>query len=106
MVTLNNGIFMLSMLIIVIAVVGWLSSREIPPAPSQNKGHKLSLNPITETAVNFSLARENRTVFYCILAISWFWLYGGCFLTQVPNYTVTVLNGPVSYTHLTLPTKA
>ena len=93
MVTLNNGIFMLSMLIIVIAVVGWLSSREIPPAPSQNKGHKLSLNPITETAVNFSLARENRTVFYCILAISWFWLYGGCFLTQVPNYTVTVLNG-------------
>ena len=27
------------------------------------------------------------------MAISWFWLYGGCFLTQVPNYTVTVLNG-------------
>jgi hypothetical protein len=84
---------MLSMLIIIIAVIGWLSSREIPAAPSQNKGHKLSLNPITETAVNFRLARENRTVFYCILAISWFWLYGGCFLTQVPNYTVTVLNG-------------
>jgi MFS family permease len=93
MVTLNNGIPMLSMLIIIIAVIGWLSSREIPAAPSQNKGHKLSLNPITETAVNFRLARENRTVFYCILAISWFWLYGGCFLTQVPNYTVTVLNG-------------
>ena len=74
MVTLNNGVPMLSMLIIIIAVIGWLSSREIPAAPSQNKGHKLSLNPITETAVNFRLARENRTVFYCILAISWFWL--------------------------------
>jgi MFS family permease len=93
MVTLDNGITMLCGLTVTVALIGWLSSREIPPAPSENPGKKLRLNPITETSVNFGLARENRTVFYCIMAISWFWLYGGCFLTQVPNYTVTVLNG-------------
>ena len=93
MVTLDNGITMLCGLTVTVALLGWLSSREIPPAPSENPGKKLRLNPITETSVNFGLARENRTVFYCIMAISWFWLYGGCFLTQVPNYTVTVLNG-------------
>jgi MFS family permease len=93
MVTLDNGITMLCGLTVTVALLGWLSSREIPPAPSENPGKKLRLNPITETSVNFGLARHNRTVFYCIMAISWFWLYGGCFLTQVPNYTVTVLNG-------------
>jgi MFS family permease len=33
------------------------------------------------------------TVFYCIMGISWFWLFGGSFLTQVPNFAVTVLQG-------------
>ena len=93
MVTLENGITMLSVLIVLVSLVGWISSREIPEAPSENPGQKLRLNPFTETAGNFRMARENRTVFYCILAISWFWLYGGCFLTQVPNYTITILNG-------------
>ena len=93
MVTLENGIAMLSGLIVLVSLIGWVSSREIPEAPSENPGQKLRLNPLTETSGNFRMARENRTVFYCILAISWFWLYGGCFLTQVPNYTVTILNG-------------
>ena len=93
MVTLENGITLLSGAIVLVSVVGWLSSRGIPEAPSENPRQKISLNPFAETAGNFRMARENRTVFYCILAISWFWLYGGCFLTQVPNFTVTVLNG-------------
>ena len=33
------------------------------------------------------------TVFYCTMGISWFWLFGGSFLTQVPNFAVTVLQG-------------
>ena len=93
MVTLENGITLLSGAIILVSIIGWLCSREIPEAPSENPKQKLSLNPFAETAGNFRMARENRTVFHCILAISWFWLYGGCFLTQVPNFTVTVLNG-------------
>ena len=93
MVTLENGITLLSVAIVLVSLIGWVCSREIPEAPSANSRQKLSLNPFAETAGNFRMARENRTVFYCILAISWFWLYGGCFLTQVPNFTVTVLNG-------------
>ena len=54
---------------------------------------RISLNPIAEARQNFKLAKKDPTVFYCILANSWFWLYGGSFLTQVPNFAVTVLNG-------------
>jgi MFS family permease len=92
-VTLDNGAALLSGLIVLVSITGWASSRYIPEAPSENSVQRVSLNSLTQTAQNFRMARENRTVFFCILAISWFWLYGGCFLTQVPNYTVTILNG-------------
>ncbi len=75
------------------AVIGWLSSRHIPNAPATSAAQQgtLTLNPLTVARGNLKLARKNPTVFYCIIAISWFWLYGGSFLTQVPNYSVTVL---------------
>ena len=53
----------------------------------------MAFNPFPVTAQNYRLARENPLVFHCILGISWFWLYGGAFLTQVPNFAVAVLDG-------------
>lgn len=93
MVTLENGPLLLSGLIVLVAFIGWLCSKEIPKAPPEVMNQPVRLNPLKGTRNNFALARDNRTRFFCILAISWFWLYGSCFLTQVPNYTVTVLNG-------------
>ncbi len=94
LIALPNGRFMLGAAIVTVAVIGWLCSREIPTAPpTAATTAAITWNPLRDTATNFALARENRTVFYCILCISWFWLFGGCFLTQVPNFAVAVLHG-------------
>jgi MFS family permease len=95
LVTAEQGPVYVGSVAITLAFAGWLSSRQIPDAPPALSAQQtsLSLNPLRETARNFKLARQNPTVFYCIISISWFWLYGGSFLTQVPNYAVTVLNG-------------
>jgi MFS family permease len=95
LVTADQGPFYVGALAIGFAVIGWLCSRQIPDAPADSTSgiDKLSLNPIRVTAHNYKLARENSMVFHCILGISWFWLYGGAFLTQVPNFAVTVLKG-------------
>ena len=95
LVTAEQGPVYVGLLTIGFAIIGWLSSRQIPDAPADPSAgnDKLSLNPFRVTARNYRLARENPTVFLCIMAISWFWLYGGSFLTQVPNFAVTVLNG-------------
>jgi MFS family permease len=95
LVTVEQGPIYVGALAILFAIIGWLSSREIPDAPSTIAAQQgiLNLNPLRETAQNFRLVRQNPTVFYCIISISWFWLFGGSFLTQVPNYGVTVLNG-------------
>ncbi len=95
LVTAQQGPIYVGALATALAIVGWLSSRQIPSAPpalSAQQG-KFNINPLRETSRNFQMARENPTVLYCIIGISWFWLFGGSFLTQVPNYAVTVLNG-------------
>ena len=95
LVTADQGPMYVGLLATLFAVIGWLSSRHIPNAPATAAAQQgtLSLNPLTVARGNLKLARKNPTVFYCIIAISWFWLYGGSFLTQVPNYAVTVLKG-------------
>lgn len=95
LVTEPQGSMQLGALIILVAIIGWLSSCQIPNAPAEQKASEqlVSFNPIRETAVNYRLAKHNKTVLYCIFSSSWFWLYGACFLTQVPNFSVAILGG-------------
>ena len=95
LVTGPEGPLQLGALIILMAIVGWLSSCQIPDAPAANPqlDQTVSFHPVRETAQNFRLASKNPNVILCIFAASWFWLYGSSFLTQVPNFAVSVLNG-------------
>jgi MFS family permease len=94
-VTEPQGPMQLGALIVLVAIIGWLSSCQIPNAPPEKtpNAHRVPFNPFRETAVNYRLAKHNKTVFYCIFSCSWFWLYGACFLTQVPNFSVSILGG-------------
>ena len=95
LVTEPQGPMQLGALIILVAIIGWISSCQIPKAPPEksSSGNSALLNPFKETAMNFGLAKHNKTVLYCIFCSSWFWLYGACFLTQVPNFSVAILGG-------------
>ncbi|HET6720438.1 MAG TPA: MFS transporter, partial [Rhodocyclaceae bacterium] len=78
---------------LLVAVLGYLTSRSVPPAPAPEPGLRVSLNPLSETWRNINFARENRTVFLSILGISWFWLFGALLLAQFPAYAKNVLGG-------------
>jgi MFS family permease len=95
LVTTPQGTMQLGALIILVAIIGWISSCQIPKAPAEKTASEIrvSFNPLRETAFNYSLAKQNKTVIYCIFSSSWFWLYGACFLTQVPNFSVAILGG-------------
>lgn len=87
------GTQILSGLLLVVSVIGYLSSRRIPETPPTQPYLKINWNPFTETWRTFQHARANRVVFLSILGISWFWFYGAVFLTQIPNFTKVSLNG-------------
>ncbi len=91
LITTEQGAFLVGLLAVMLASLGWLSSFYIPAAPADAPALVLKLNPYRETVRILRLAGENSVVFYSILGISWFWLFGAAYLTQLPNYVVAVL---------------
>lgn len=87
------GTTLVSVVIVVLAVLGYLSSRYVPLAPPMDPYLRINWNPFTETWRIFKFTKDNRTVFLSILGISWFWFLGSIYLSQLPNYTRLTLTG-------------
>ena len=82
----------LSVMVVMVAVTGFLSSLGIPRAPSALRG-QVSWNPVTQTWGLIRLAAENKAVFQSVLGVSWFWLIGSVYLAQIANMTRLHLAG-------------
>ena len=80
----ENGRIYVSMLVIAIAVTGWLNSRHIPLAESANKELQINWNIVTETWNIIVAATSNRLILGTIIAISWFWFIGATLLNILP----------------------
>tara|TARA_Y100001936_G_scaffold249062_1_gene298387 strand:- start:12412 stop:15747 length:3336 start_codon:yes stop_codon:yes gene_type:complete len=92
----DQGISIVSVSLIFIALVGWVASRSIPEAKAAEPGLRLNVNILQETWRMISRARETRSVFLSIIGISWFWLTGATFLSQFPNFSRVLLGGDAS----------
>ena len=79
--------------LIVVALVGYLSSRQVPVTAAVDPGLEIHWNAWKETWRIVSFAREERSVFLSILGISWFWFFGSAMTIQIPGYTLEILNG-------------
>ena len=93
LVTVPGGALWVGATVIVVASIGYLSSRAVPLAPAAAPELVMRWNPVTETLRNIAFMRGNRTVFLSVLGISWFWFYGAMFLSQLPAYTKLTLGG-------------
>ncbi|MFT5532006.1 MAG: 1-acyl-sn-glycerol-3-phosphate acyltransferase [Burkholderiaceae bacterium] len=87
------GIELIATGTLLLAVLGWLFSRAIPPSPAPVPDLKVNWNPFTETLRNLNYSRQNRTVFLSLLGNSWFWFYGAIILAQFPLYAKNYLHG-------------
>ena len=89
----RQGHLWVSSAIILIAVLGYLSSRAIPPAPPAAPHLKINWNPLSETWNILRFTYQNFTVFQSVLGISWFWFLGSVYVAQLPNFTKLTLGG-------------
>ncbi len=99
---LTQPIVPVSVAIVAVALLGWLTSRHIPTAEAKAPGLRIDWNPLRESVALIRMASEKRAVLLSILGISWFWLIGAGYLTQVPNFATTVLHGQASLIALLL----
>jgi len=86
----DGGLYV-SLVIVLLATAGWLASRSIPEAAAPEPSLRINWNIISEICKIIKFSREDKTVFWAIIGISWFWFYGATFLSLVPTYTRDVL---------------
>ncbi len=93
-----------SIAVVAVAVVGYLCSRWIPEAPANQPQLRVDWNPLRATWRNLRGASGERSVFYSILGISWFWFLGAIYLTQLPRFSNEVVHGSETVVTLLLAT--
>lgn len=98
----DAGQVMVAAAVVTCAGVGWLTSLRIPRSVASAPNLKIGWNPIRETVNIISIAGRRAAVFKSILGISWFWMLGAAYLTQLPNFTRLTLGGEAEVVTLLL----
>jgi len=83
----------LGLLVVMVAVLGFFTSRFVQKTPPANPELQVKLNPVTPTIEILRVTRSVKTVFLSALAISWFWFLGASFLSLLPNFSKDVMFG-------------
>lgn len=79
--------------VIGLAVLGYFAARAIPHAPAADSTVKINWNLFRETWHIIGYAREVKSVWMCVLGISWFWFLGAAYTTQLKVYVDDYLFG-------------
>ena len=89
----ENATWLVGLAVVCVAIIGWLSSWGIPVAEAKADSLKIDWNIPRISWQLVKLSMEKQPVFLAILGISWFWMLGASYLTQMPNFAITVLHG-------------
>jgi hypothetical protein len=89
----SGGRWLIAVGAVLVAVLGWRASQCIPRAAPADAGLTLQHNLYRQTLRTLTYARQNPMVFWSIIGASWYWFLGSIYLTQLPNFTRSVLFG-------------
>lgn len=87
------GVVIISAALLLTAAAGYAASRFIPAAAGPSPALVVGWNVWKETAAMLTAAQENANTYRAMLAISWFWLVGATYLSQMPVFARDYLSG-------------
>lgn len=90
---LNNHLYWVSAMALLIAGLGLLSSKFVPHTPAVEPDMKINWNIFSTSMDTIKYLYSLPLLFFIILGNSWFWFYGATFLTQTPEFSKVILNG-------------
>ncbi len=79
--------------VVLFALLGYIASCYIPPAPASTSSGHFRWRPLLHTRATLAIAHSQKSIFYTLMAISWFWFLGAAYLTQFANFTQHYLAG-------------
>lgn len=80
-----------AILVLVVAAIGWICARQVPPAPREGPRLKLNYNPFTASWRLISATMHIPRLFLAICAISFFWTIGAVLIIVFPPLVKNVL---------------
>ena len=92
-VSLKINEFSLPGLMLIVAILGLMSSLFLPAQKPANPNLKVDKNFLRSTWKNMKFAKQNHNIFLCILGVSWFWMLGTALVAQMPALAHNILNG-------------
>ncbi len=78
-------------LVLLLACLGYVTSRQVPPAPPYEPEQRIDWNLVRASIVLVRDTMRHREVYYAILAISFFWTIGAVLFVQFPPLAKNVL---------------
>lgn len=90
---LTNAYVWICTTVMLVAIVGLMGAKNIPNTPATQPNLKVNWNIITTSWQTIQFLYGFPLLFFIILGNSWFWFYGATFLTQVPEFSKTILHG-------------
>ncbi|WP_136162587.1 MFS transporter [Sphingomonas flavalba] len=78
-------------LVLTVAAAGWLTGRQVPPAPPINPPEKLDFHIIRASIALVSGTMHIRRLFLAICSISFFWAIGAVLIIEFPPLVKNVL---------------
>jgi acyl-[acyl-carrier-protein]-phospholipid O-acyltransferase/long-chain-fatty-acid--[acyl-carrier-protein] ligase len=90
-VLVGNGAFIVGGCGVTAAFIGWLASRQIPPAPSSAGADAPRPQFLRDTIDVVGHVTSRPALLLPILAVSWFWLFGATVVSGLPSFAKDVL---------------
>lgn len=78
--------------VVLTALIGYLSGRQVPPAPALEEGHRIDLNIIRSSIRLIGATMHIPRLFLAIVSISFFWTIGAVLFIQFPPLVKNVLS--------------
>jgi MFS family permease len=98
----GEGVELAAIMVLIVAIIGWVTSRFVPDAPAQKAHEKINFNIFTSS---WDLIRDTmhiRRLFLAIIAISFFWTIGAVLIIQFPPLVKNFLTAAPSVASLFL----
>ena len=86
-----TGPRIVAMILVFLALLGWLAAEKVPTAPAPRPGLKVNYNPITAIYRTLKDAWADQPVFRPMLGIAWFYGLAAIFVTAFPIYIADVM---------------
>lgn len=80
-------------ILLLVAILGQLSSMFMPRVPAQIPQQYINVNIWHSTTQLLQQTYRQKNVWVAIIGISWFWLLGSVYITQLPTFTRLNLGG-------------